>query len=201
MDKDNKKTNEEVVEQEILTKEGKNAALYVAKTQFNEQIFKDFSWANMFKGSLFIIIIVMAVVWLGLGLFKLIADNDIIFGSITLAIAFVFLPLIVVVGAKRMAKNLYKNYSNHTGGKDQNVTMVFFEDYFALINNDTGSFSKQTYETISRVFTFKNLLLIGTKARKFFMMYKTDFVQGSSNDIIAFLKEHIAINKKNKTKK
>lgn len=182
---------------ENLTKEGDNAALFIASTQFNEQIFKDFSWANMLRGKLSILIVLMGIAWIGLGLYKLIADKDIIFGSITLVVAFVCLPLIVLLGVKRMAKNLYKNYTNHTGGKDQNVMMVFFDDYFAMMNNDTGSFAKYQYDSISRVFTHKNLMLIGTKTRKFFMVYKTDFVRGEAIEAVNFLEEHITINKQN----
>ncbi len=193
-------SDDKAEDKEMLTDEGKKTALFIAQTQFNEQIFKDFSWANMFKGSLFIVVIIMAVLWLGLGIFKLAADKDIIFGTITLVVALVCLPLIVVLGSKRMAKNLYKNYLKHTGGHDQKVTTAFFEDYFALLNNNTRSFSKQQYESVSRVFTFKNLILIGTKSRKFFMMYKTDLVKGTSEELIAFLKEHIAVNRKNKFK-
>lgn len=175
----------------------KEEALFISRTQFNSQVFKDFAWADIFKGRLGALMLILAIFWFGIGIYKLAFEKDLIFGVVTLVIALVLIPIIALLGVIRLGKITYKKYLEHTDGQDQEIQLSYYSDGFTMLNINNGNFAKYTYERINRIYRYRNLVLLGTKKRQLFITYKTDYLDGKDAEFIMFIKEKIKENKEN----
>ncbi|QHQ59511.1 hypothetical protein Ana3638_00785 [Anaerocolumna sedimenticola] len=160
----------------------KDTVLYVNRTEYSEQVFKDYFHYNEIIRKLKTWII-MAVSFLIILLFLYTSGPGIIGCAIALILLFVFLYY-QGIRIEKLVGAMKKIYDKN---KSKEAVFTFYEDYFTL--SGIQFISKYPYTQITEIKEYKDYIYIYIGPEKAFYLKKDGF-EHIEAEIIKFIKQH-----------